>query len=62
MKFVHFTAPDGSDVAIHFDGDVILRQAKVKNGDPAEARTVIVTMCGAQSVRETMAEVEEKMR
>jgi hypothetical protein len=62
MKFAHFTAPDGLVVAISTGGDsMILRQAH-KVADPDRANTVIDTVCGEVKVRETMAEVEDKLK
>lgn len=59
MKFVHFTAPDGSAVAVSDDGNVFLRPAY----DAAEGgKTAIVTQAGTQVVREPMAKVEERLK
>jgi hypothetical protein len=61
MKFVHFTAPDGTVVAIDTGGNMILTEHH-KVIDPDEAMTVIMAMCGYVKVRETMAEVEERLK
>ena len=62
MKFAHFTTPDGSEVAVDIEGNAILRPAMAQNGDHPKAKTVIVMVCGTESVNETMAEVEEKLK
>lgn len=56
MKFVHFTSPDGKDVAIVAD-EVVGLKPNDGSYHPA-ARTVIVLVSGVQAVRESEAEVE----
>ena len=60
MKFIHFTAADGKTVAISTDGEVILRP-HLDKAEPDMATTVIDCVAGQLLVRETMAEVEERM-
>ena len=59
MRLVDFHAPDGAVVPINPEDVETLRHPI--GGHPA-ARTVIVLVNGEQAVRESMAEVEEKLK
>jgi hypothetical protein len=59
MKFVHFTAPNGSTVPINPD-----QVSGLKENDGTyhpDARTVIVLGGSVQAVRESLAEVEKAL-
>ena len=60
MRFIHFTAPDGTAVAIETGGNMILTEHH-KVIDPSEAMTVVRTSCGEVKVQETMAEVMDRL-
>ena len=61
MKFVHFTAPDGASVPVN-----PAQVADIRAPEPgvydARGRAVIVLTNGYQVVRETPAEVEQKLQ
>jgi hypothetical protein len=62
MTFAHFTNPLGATVSVKPDNVAEIRPA-VAGVDTPGAKTVIVLASGGfQDVRESVAEVEEKLR
>ena len=60
MKFVHFTAPNGRVVSVKADDVESFREPAPGEAAP-EAKTLIIMVSGFQAVRETLAEVEQKL-
>lgn len=60
MKFAHFTSPDGEKIGINPDQVVADRDAR-PGVDAPGAECVMIETTGIQAVKETCAEVEEKL-
>lgn len=63
MSLLHFTRPDGVAVLLRADHVVSVRAASQALGDAPSARAALGLANGSiQGVRETVAEVEEKLK
>jgi uncharacterized protein YlzI (FlbEa/FlbD family) len=63
VSLKRFTRPDGGVVLINPDAIQEVRSAQTATGDPPAAHAVIVLENGGfQAVRETVEEVEEKLK